>query len=55
VTTPSSSDLTGRCARCGGPATRAWTSRDAMRPLELDETHYEEHQDAIKKGGWKPV
>ena len=56
--TPSLSDerpLTGRCNRCGQPATRAWRSRDSAVPLELDELHYEEHQDAVRKGGWKPV
>jgi hypothetical protein len=50
-------ELTGRCSRCGGPATRAWRNRFAVAgaPLELDDRHYEEHKTAVDKGEWDEV
>lgn len=48
-------ELTGRCSRCGASAVKAWTSRDALNPLELCELHEEEHADAVKKGSWVAV
>lgn len=48
-------ELTGRCSRCGEVATQAWTSRDSVSPLELCDLHATEHADAVKKGSWVPV
>lgn len=47
--------LTGVCSRCGGAAAVAYTSRDAMTPLELCEKHDVEHAEAVRKGSWKKV
>lgn len=47
--------LSGNCSRCGGPADVAYTSRDAMSPLELCEKHHAEHGEAVRKGSWKLV
>ena len=46
-------DPTGRCSRCGQPAIRMWTSRDASTPVELCGLHVEEHKNAVAR--WTEV
>jgi hypothetical protein len=47
------SGRTGVCARCGGVATMTFTNRYSTSILELDQLHYDEHADALKRAEWE--